>query len=343
MRFEDGNIVSIYDKQNEREVIKKGEKANRLLAFEDFPKNWDAWEISNYYTEKMWEIDKAESTEEVCYGEKAGFKITRSFLSSKIVQEICLYANTPRIDFDTYIDWKESHILLKAAFPIDIHCDKATYDIQFGNVERPTHKNTSWDEAKFEVCAHKFADVSEYGYGVSLMNDCKYGYDISGSTMRLTLLKSAVYPNHEADKCEHRFVYSLYPHKGDFREANTYSAAYELNNPMYAMRLEKQTGKLPPEYSLVRTDCDNIIIETVKKAEDSDKIIVRLYDCCNCSSNPEIKFGFQVKSAAIADMLENETEEISVKDNSVKITVKPYEIITLSISREENLYENSCR
>lgn len=343
VRFEDGNIVSIYDKQNEREVIKKGEKANRLLAFEDFPKNWDAWEISNYYTEKMWEIDKAESTEEVCYGEKAGFKITRSFLSSKIVQEICLYANTPRIDFDTYIDWKESHILLKAAFPIDIHCDKATYDIQFGNVERPTHKNTSWDEAKFEVCAHKFADVSEYGYGVSLMNDCKYGYDISGSTMRLTLLKSAVYPNHEADKCEHRFVYSLYPHKGDFREANTYSAAYELNNPMYAMRLEKQTGKLPPEYSLVRTDCDNIIIETVKKAEDSDKIIVRLYDCCNCSSNPEIKFGFQVKSAAIADMLENETEEISVKDNSVKITVKPYEIITLSISREENLYENSCR
>jgi len=331
VKFKNGDIVSIYDKQNEREVIKKGEKANTILAFEDFPKKWDAWEITNYYAEKMWEINDVVEFEAVNYGEKAGFKVVRKFQNSKIVQEICLHANTPRIDFDTYIDWKEAHILLKAAFPIDVHCDKATYDIQFGNVERSTHHNTSWDEAKFEVCAHKFAEVSEDGYGVSLINDCKYGYDTLGSTMRLTLLKSATYPNPEADKCEHYFTYSLYPHQGDFRKANTYAMAYEVNNPMYAMQIEKGSGKLPEEYSLVSTDCENIVIETVKKAEDSDRIIVRLYDCCKRRSAPVIKFGFNVKKAILTDMLENEITELSVKDNSVKIEVKPFEIITLSV------------
>ena len=137
----------------------------------------------------MWRVDNVIEQSLVDYGEKAGIKIKRKFLNSTIIQEICIFKNMPRIDFDTVIEWNESHILLKAAFPIDVHADKATYDIQFGNVERPTHRNTSWEEAKFEVCAHKFADVSEDDYGVSLMNDCKYGYDIHGSTMRLTLLK----------------------------------------------------------------------------------------------------------------------------------------------------------
>ena len=334
VEFKDGDIVSIYDKKNCREVIKKGERANELLAFEDFPKNWDAWEITNYYTEKMWRVNEVTGFEQIDYGEKAGFKITKKFLNSEIVQEICLYKNTPKIDFDTYINWKEAHILLKAAFPIDVCCDKATYDIQFGNVERPTHKNTSWDEAKFEVCAHKFADVSEDGYGVSLMNDCKYGYDISGSTIRLTMLKSATYPNPDADKCEHRFTYSLYPHEGDFRSANTYTYAYELNNPLTARKVNENTGNLPSEFSFVSVDCENIIIETVKKAEDSDDIIVRLYDSFKRRSTPIVRFGFDVKEAFLCDMMENNKEELKITDNNLMLEVKPFEIVTIRLRRK---------
>lgn len=333
VRFKDGDIVSIYDKKNCREVIKKGERANELLAFEDFPKDWDAWEITNYYTEKMWRVNVVTGFEQIDYGEKAGFKIIKKFLNSEIVQEICLYKNTPKIDFDTYINWKEAHILLKAAFPIDVCCDKATYDIQFGNVERPTHKNTSWDEAKFEVCAHKFADVSEDGYGVSLMNDCKYGYDVSGSTMRLTMLKSATYPNPDADKCEHRFTYSLYPHKGDFRSANTYAYAYELNNPLVARKIDAGTGNLSSEYSFIDTDCENIIIETVKKAEDSNDFIIRMFDCCKRRSTPKISFGFDVKRVALCDMMENEEKELTITDNTVTVEVKPFEIVTISVQK----------
>lgn len=132
-----------------------------------------------------------------------------------------MYNDIPRIDFNNKIDWKEKQILLKVAFPVDIHADKATYEIQFGNIERPTHWNTSWDYARFEVPAHKWADLSEGGYGVSLLNDSKYGYDIKDLVMRLTLLKSAIYPNEEADKEIHEFVYSLYPHKGDWKDGNT--------------------------------------------------------------------------------------------------------------------------
>ena len=151
---------------------------------------------------------------------------------------------------------------MKTAFPVDINADKATYEIQFGTVERPTHSNTSWDTAKFEVCAHKFADLSEYGYGVSLLNDCKYGHDIHDGVIRLTMLKCGTYPNPDADKCHHTFTYSLYPHAGNYREAGTIQQAYLLNQPMTAFKLQKQSGTLPESYSLLSLDCDNVIAET---------------------------------------------------------------------------------
>lgn len=329
--FVNGNISRIYDKMNSREIIKPGEYANTLIAFEDFPRDWDAWEISSYYEEKSWLINDVESIEKVDYGEKAGYKITRRFLNSNIVQEICLLGHTPRIDFDTYINWQEKHILLKAAFPIDVHTEKATYDIQFGNVERPTHRNTSWDEAKFEVCAHKFADVSENGYGVSLLNDCKYGYDVCGSTIRLTLLKSAAYPNFEADNGEHKFTYSLYPHKGGFVDADVVKQAYLLNNPFYAVSVKAKAGKFNDFYSFVNTDCDNVVAETVKKAEDDSGVVVRLYESANKRQKVKINFGFEIKRAALCNLMETETEELCVRDNSVICKLKPFEIITLKV------------
>lgn len=329
IKLRGGDIVSIYDKRNKREVIKKGERANVLRAFEDYPKCYDNWEITSYYKDKMWEVNEVESAQPFNDGVCAGLKIRKHFLDSVIEQKICLYDDIPRIDFDTYVDWKQDHVLLKAMFPVDIHAEKAVYDIQFGTVERPTHRNTSWDAAKFEVCAHKFADLSEGDYGVSLMNDCKYGYDILGNEMSITLIKSGTYPNPDADKCEHRFVYSLYPHKGNHCEGKTIQQAFSLNVPMYAKEIGARQGSLPEEYSLVKCNAENIIVDTVKRAEDSNGIVIRLYETYNRRTKVQLKLGFEVKECSIADIMENKQKRLKIKDGVIDLEVKPFEIVTL--------------
>ena len=332
IKFKDGNIISIYDKKNKREVIKKGHSANVLQAFEDYPGCFDAWDIQSYYKEKMWLVDDVTEMRTFEDGARAGMYIKRKFLNSVIEQHICLYDDIPRIDFDTHIDWKQDHVLLKALFPVDVHADKATYDIQFGTFERPTHKNTSWDSAKFEVCAHKYADISEDGYGVSLLNDCKYGYDISGNDMCITLLKSATFPNPDADKCEHDFVYSLYPHAGNHKDGGTVRQALSLNVPMTAVEINAKETGLPSQYSLVNIAAENVIIDTVKCAEDSDSIIVRMYETYNRRTKTNIAFGFEVQSCYISDLNENPIRELKIKNNSVELEIKPFEIVTLIIN-----------
>ena len=329
---ENMNIISLYDKEAGRETIENGKTANALIAFEDYPKAYDAWEITNYYTEKSWEISEVEEMCLLpCDGARGGFYVKRIFEDSVIEQKIYLYANEKRLDFDTRIDWKNDHILLKTAFPFDLNADFATYDIQYGNVRRHTHRNTSWDDAKFEVCMHKFADVSEHGFGVSLINDCKYGCDTLGSQIRLTLLKSATEPDPTADKCIHEFSYSVYPHVGDFREAGTIRRAYEFNNPISAERISSQKGDLPSRYSFISVDGENAFIETVKKAENGDGIIVRVCEEFNEHTHKTLTFGFDVEAAFLCDMMENETATLDVKGRSVSIKLKPFEIATLKI------------
>ena len=324
-------IISIYDKNAAREVLKKGEKANVMQAFEDKPHNHDAWDINIYYQEKMWEINDLQSIEILEEGPLKGvLGIKRKFLDSTIVQKMCIYRDKPRIDFDTTIDWKEKQILLKAAFPVEIHTDKATYDIQFGNVERPTHWNTSWDMAKFEVCGHKWADVSEGNYGVSLLNDCKYGYDIKDSVMRLTLIKSPESPNEDADREMHYFTYSLYPHMGSWQNADTVQTGYELNVPVTALMLDRQDGVLPKEMSFV--SCENVIMEVVKQAEESNDIIVRVHECYNRRAQACVSFFKDVKKVYECDLEElKQLEEIDVSSGTFKFDIKPYEIKTFKL------------
>lgn len=326
------DIIRIYDKSSRREVIKPGERANVLQAFEDYPRAYDAWEITDYYREKMWEVDQVVCVEPVVEEIRAGFRVTKRFVESVITQTIWLYDDIARVDFDTVIDWKQEHILLKAAFPLDIHTNHATCDIQFGNIERPTHRNTSWDAAKFEICAHKFVDLSEDGYGVSMLSDCKYGYDVEGSTLRLSMLKSATYPYPGADKCTHVFTYSLFPHAGGFREAGTVQMAYDLNLPMWGMKVPAQEGILPDCYSLVSVDCENIILETIKQAEEGGALIFRLYDCYNRRSTPVIRFGFDIAEAVLCNLMEEEIQALPIAGNSVTVPVKPFEIMTLRIT-----------
>lgn len=331
IKFSQGNIIRIYDKLNKREIIKKGAQANILCAFEDYPKAYDNWEITNYYKDKMWKIEETESVEPFDDGVCAGLKIRKRFVDSVIEQKVCLYDDIARIDFDTYIDWKQDHILLKAKFPVDVHAEKATYDIQFGTIERPTHRNTSWDAAKFEVCAHKFADLSEDDYGVSLLNDCKYGYDVLDNEMSITLIKSGTYPNPEADKCVHKFVYSLYPHKGNHTRGGTIQQAYNLNVPMYAQRVDRHPGVLPEYGSLVKCSAENVIVDTIKKAENSNSIVVRMYETYNRRENIRLDFGFDVKACWLADLNENKCKTLQIKNNAVELDIKPFEIVTIML------------
>ncbi len=326
-----GLITSIYDKINAREVIKKDRKANCLVAFEDMPHNYDAWDINIYYQQKKWALTDVESISVIENGPvRATLEIKRKFLNSTIVQKVHIYSHIPRIDFNTQIYWNERHILLKVEFPVDVHNDKATYDIQFGNIERPTHYNTPWDMARFEVCAHKWVDLSEDGYGVSLLNDCKYGHDIKDGNIRLTLLKSATYPNEDADREFHEFTYSLLPHSGDFRNI-TIKHAYALNMPFRVIIKNAQAGRFAKRLSFAEVDKENIVMETIKVSENGRGIIVRLYEAYNRRGKVKLKLPLNIKEAYECNMLEENIKPVTWQKNVIDFEVLPYEVKTFKV------------
>lgn len=334
IQFNDkAEIKSFYDKKNCRELIKAGEVANALQAFEDKPLDYDNWDIEIYYSEKMWPVDNLQKVEVIERGTvRSTLRIERKFDNSIIIQKLHIYRDIPRIDFNTYIDWKNHQVLLKTAFPIDINVNKATYEIQYGNVERPTHSNTSWDMAKFEVCAQKWADISEGDFGVSLLNDCKYGHDIKEGVMRLTLLKSGIVPNPVTDQEEHFFTYSIYPHSGDWKDSKTVQMAYNLNVPLYTIVEEAHGGNLDRELSMAKIDKDNVVIEVIKKAEDSGDLIIRLYECHNKRSTVTLELFRDIFKAYECNLLEENLEEVQHSNNKISFHVKPYEIKTFKLT-----------
>ncbi len=331
---EKGHFTSLFDKRNNRQVLAEGQRGNVLEAFDDHPYEYDNWELSSYHKDIRWEIDDVQSIEVVEVTPlSASLKITRKFLSSTIEQIIIIYKDIPRIDFDTKVDWHEHHLFIKVAFPVDILSDKATYEIQYGAVERPAHSNTSWDSAKYEVCAHKWADFGEAGYGVALMNDCKYGYDIHDGVMRLSLIKCGTYPNEAADQGEHIFTYSLMPHSGDWREAGVDRQAYALNCPLLAVPTDGK-GVLPETYSFVRADKDNIFITAAKEACDSEDLILRVYETQGKRTDATITCGFSFARAAEVDMMENEVYALLAENaDSFSLRFKPFEIKTFRIRK----------
>ncbi len=325
---ERGQITSLYDKRAEREVIAPGEMGNALLAFEDRPLDFEAWDINIYYQDKPYPVDDVTSWQVVETGPlRGGVEIVRRYGKSTITQRVLIYADVPRIDFPTVIDWHEQRTLLKAAFPVTINSPRATFDVQWGNVERPTHWNTSWDWARFESCAHKWADLSEGNYGVSLLNDCKYGYDVKVHTLRLTLLKSAMSPDPGADQGRHEFSYALLPHLGDWREGDTVRQAYLFNMPATA-----RLGSVQPSAtSFVSTDRPGLVIETVKPAENGDGVIVRLYDAHNTRGPAMLTFAREIASAEETNMLEESAGAAEFAGRTLRLNVRPYGIQTFRV------------
>ncbi|MBQ8175256.1 MAG: alpha-mannosidase [Clostridia bacterium] len=334
MEFDENyNITRLYDKKNDREVLKKDHLGNRLRIYQDNPYNWDGWEMSEYHKDKVYFIDTVSSVETIDEGARTGIRLTRPHMASEIVQTIWLYNDLPRIDFETHVDWHEQHQLLKVAFPVDVNTDHATYEIQFGTVERPTHKNTSWDAMKFEVCGHKYADLSDNGYGVSLLNDCKYGHDIHDGLMQLTLIKCATYPNPYADQGKHEFTYSLYPHAGNLCMADTVRLAYDLNMPMMVCEGKDGDGTLPQNYSMISCNSDNVIVETIKESEDGNDLIVRMYETKNMRTKVKLILGFDAKSVDLCNLMEVKQGTLSLDGHDLTLTVNPFEIVTLRIKK----------
>ena len=333
---EAGQISRLFDKVSRRDVLKAGCVGNEIQIFEDFPREYDNWEITNYYKQKMQVLDGPAKITPIQDGMRAGWQVEKTFLSSTIRQKIWLYTCSERIDFETEIDWNEEHMLVKAAFPLDIHTNKVTYETQFGNVERPNHGNTSWDQAKFEVCGHKWASMSEHGFGVSLMNDCKYGYNAEGSTLKLTLLKCGTYPNPQADKGHHEFTYAIMVHDGDYGcdadWGGTVREAYSLNVPVYTREIGRQHGERGESGFLFVKTGDNIVVDTVKPADDGNGIIMRMYDARDSRDTASIIPQFPFKKAYLCDLLENVIGELDcTEDGYINVPVKNFEIVTIRI------------
>ena len=327
----DGDIVRIYDKECDRDVLSDGAVANQFQAFEDRPVNWDAWDVDVFYDDKMWTSEPARSVRVVEEGPlRAAIEIKRKILSSEYTQYIRLARDSRRLDVETQIDWQERHILLKAAFPVAIHANEATHEIQWGHVHRPTHRNTSWDWARFEQCAQKWVDLSEGNYGVSLLNDCKYGHDVRDNVIRITLLRSPTMPDPTADRGQHTFTYSLLPHAGRWGR-ETIAAAYALNDPVIVFEPASPGPRRVQIEPLVHVDSENMVIETVKQAEDGNGIIVRMYESMRQRGNVIVRTGFKLREAYKTDLLERTTEPLEIAENRVTLYTRPHEIMTLRL------------
>jgi alpha-mannosidase len=323
-----GEFTSIYDKLEGREVLAKGQKGNVIQLFDDRPFDHDAWEMDhNFDEEQQWAPGKAESVKVLEEGPvRAVVRVVRKTENSTITQDIILYALLQRVDVQTHVDWHEKRVLMKVAFPVDILSSKATYDIQYGTIERATHGSREHERARFEVTGHHWADLSEGNYGVSLLNDCKYSYDIKGNVMRLSLLRAPVHPDPQADQGEHDMVYSLYPHNGDWRNG-TVQQGYELNVPLIAV--SGATAEAAASFASV--DADNVIIDAVKKAEDSDALIVRMYEAYGQRGDVLLSFARAPKSIAVCDMMEENDKPVKFKGHSAALYFTPYEIKSLKV------------
>lgn len=325
-------ITSLYEKEAEKELIQEGRCGNVLRTYEDRPMQWDNWDIDVFYQRKPYEADWYSPARVIENGEvRMVVEFECGFLDSTVTQQVCLYHQIPRIDFRTKADWKTHHVILKTHFPVDVNTTRASYEIQFGNVERETTNNYSWDTAKFEACGHKWADLSENSSGISLLNDCKNGYGIKKGDMSLTLIKSGTYPNEDADIGEHEFTYSIYPHAGRWQEAKTVEMAYNLNVPMLAKRTGRQEGCGGEYESFLKCSQESCFVEVIKKAEDGNGVIVRMYENKNNRVRAQIQTAYPIAHVYECNLLEENEEELTAGKNCFETVFKPYEIKTFRL------------
>lgn len=325
---EAGRIVSLVEKASGRQVICPGGVLNGFESGEDIPQLWDNWDIDADQELKMQPETRLVSRKVVADGPlqlriRSEYEIGQS---SKVTQDVVFHSETPRIDFDTVIDWSEKHTLLKAMFDIDVQTDFARHEIQYGHVERPTHRNQPQDQARFEVVCHKWMDMGDNGFGVALLNDSKYGVSVHGKRVGLSLMKSGTHPDERGDEGRHLVTYSLMPHASGFDVESVVRPAYELNVPVLAFDAGDEAKDIP---SLVAVDSPNVIVESVKWAEDGKGFVVRLYEAGKTATSAIVKFGTDVKSVSETNLLEENRKAVDLVGGEVALEFRVFEIKTL--------------
>ncbi len=327
--LQNGCIKSYLCRDGHQAVRDPAKPWNTLYCGEDIPLSWDNWDIDYDQKYKMQPVLQTVSQEVVSVGPlQLRIRVVKRFgEASTISQDIVFYADTPRIDFETVVDWQEVHTLLKAGFDVNVLSRTARFETQFGYVERVTHENYGTDKTQFEVCNHKWTDLSDSRFGVALLNDCKYGISVKESDMRLTLHKGGCHPDGRGDQGIHSFTYAVLVHECGFSTESVIRPAYELNYPVACY----PGGKAVSENGLLQLDCGNVIVETVKNAEDGDGMILRLYEAEGTHANATLKFGIPVACAAETDMLEYKKADLTVTDGVLALTFRPFEIKTVKI------------
>ena len=322
-----GQLVEIFDKEHEQQVLAPGSLGNYMRLFEDKPMQFDAWDIDLFYTQKSKMIN-ADKIEVIEVNElSAQIQFNYKFGKSKIVQVMTVYRDSRRIDFKTNVDWQERQQLLQAAFDVNIRATEARYNIQYGSVTRPTHWNTSWDMARFESVAHQWVDFSERNYGIALLNDCKYGHHVKDQTMAISLLKGPIYPDPEADLGHHEFTYSILPHAGDFVTGSVVEEAWSLNNPLNIIN-----GVGNEESFFTVESADLVAIEAIKQSESGDGIILRLHEHTGSKRKINLKPNFACVNWCETNLMEEpEGAEIPLSDEGITLDLAPFEIKTILI------------
>lgn len=341
-----GQITSLYDKEAKRELIETGTVGNELVVYEDIPKDYDAWNVESYYTRKHWKMTAVQPCQLTEFGDVCAVLHTvLSYQSSTIEQDIVFFAHTRRIDFKTKMDWREEQQLVKAEFHFDVMTRTAACEIPYGVIERPTHKNTSWQRAQFEVCAHRFVDLSEPGYGVALLNDGRYGYSIENSSLGLTLLTSGIFPFPDADKGTHELTYAIMPHMGDWRSAKVVHEAGLLNEkpiisalkpaaPLVSAGVSEKTVEpyntsFTESYSMCEVSAPNVIVTSVKRSEDEIGLIVRMYESNGIRTNVTWDLsGLKPQQIWECDLMEKQEKMMVLDGQKADFEIKPFEIKT---------------
>jgi alpha-mannosidase len=328
-----GCITSLFDKKANFESIAKGACGNQLQTFKDTPKDYDAWNIDPGTLDHMTPIEEVDSVALVDKGPmRATIRVSRTWQSSKFVQDITLYAGADTVDVVNDIDWHETHVLLKAAFPLAASGPMATYEIPYGSIQRPTTRNNTWEQARFEVPAMRWADLGDSQHGFSLINESKYGYDAKDNVLRLSLLRSPTWPDPEADRGHHHFSYELYPHAGTWKEARTERAGYEYNYRLQAMQVESHTGSLPAEHSYLSVAPENVVLTAVKKAEDDNGLIFHVFEWAGKQSEVTFTVPPGATAATETNLMEMTVgTPLPLSGDKVTIPIQPYEILSLRV------------
>jgi alpha-mannosidase len=330
-----GCITSLFDKQSNFETIASGACGNELQAFKDTPKDYDAWNVDPGTFDQQTTLFTQGASVELLKTDalNPAIRVSRSSQSSKFVQTISLGNwNSKQADVDNEIDWHESHILLKAAFPLAASGPFATYEIPYGTIDRATTRNNSWEKAQFEVPAMRWADLGNGKHGLSVLNQTKYGYDAVGNQLRLTLLRSPKWPDPEADMGHHSFHYALYPHAGSWKDALTVRKGYEYNYPLTAIVTTAHAGALPATHSFVSVTPENVVLTAVKKAEDTKGLIFRVYEWAGKNATAEFHVPAGASGATVTNMQETpEGSPLTVTGDVVKVAIHPYEILTIRV------------